>query len=99
MVHRLQGTICLAVDATTILPCRRIRGNKIIWHFLIGNISLKKWRNQILNVRRVLVLGNSLVMIEDLMRLYESKKLQSGLWKSDIFVRDKQNVDAAVRIL
>ena len=33
------------------------------------------------------------------MRLYESKKLQSGLWKSDIFVRDKQNVDAAVRIL
>lgn len=45
------------------------------------------------------MLGNSLVMIEDLMRLYESKKRQSGLWKSDIFVRDKQNVDAAVRIL
>ena len=45
------------------------------------------------------MLGNSLVMIEDLMRLYESKKRQSGYWKSDIFVRDKQNVDAAVRIL
>ena len=60
---------------------------------------IKKWRNQILNVRRVLVLGDSFVMIEDLMRLFESKKLKSGLWKSDIFVRDKQNVDAALRIL
>ena len=60
---------------------------------------IKKWRNQILNVQRVLVLGISFVMIEDLMKLYESKKLQSGLWKSDIFVCDKQNVDAAVRIL
>ena len=43
---------------------------------------IKKWRNQILNVQRVLVLGISFVMIEDLMKLYESKKLQSGLWKS-----------------
>ncbi|CAH3045950.1 unnamed protein product [Porites lobata] len=38
-------------------------------------------------------------MIEDLMRLYEANKLKSGLWKSDIFVRDKQNVAAALRIL
>ena len=60
---------------------------------------IKKWRNQILNVRRVLVLGNGFVMIEDLMRLYEGKKLASGLWKSDVFVRDRQNVDAALRIL
>ena len=60
---------------------------------------LKKWRNQILNVRRMLVLGNGLVMVEDLMRLYESKKLKSGLWKSDVFVKDWQNVDAAIRDL
>lgn len=60
---------------------------------------IKKWRNQILNVRRVFVLRNGLVMREDLMRLYEGKKLASGLWKSDVFVRDRQNVDAAVRIL
>ena len=60
---------------------------------------LKKWRNQILNVRRMLVLGNGLVMVEDLMRLYESKKLKSGLWKSDVFVKDKKNVDASIRIL
>lgn len=33
------------------------------------------------------------------MRLYESKKLKSGLWKSDVFVKDRQNVDTAIRIL
>ena len=60
---------------------------------------IKKWRNEILNVRWVLVLGNRFVMIEDLMRLYEGKKLASGLWKSDVFVRDRQNVDGALRIL
>ena len=26
-------------------------------------------------------------------------RIQSGLWKSDVFVKDKQNVDAALRIL
>ena len=60
---------------------------------------IKKWRNQILNVRWVLVLGNGFVMIEDLMRLYEGKKLASSLWRSNVFVRDRQNVDAALRIL
>ena len=58
---------------------------------------IKKWRNQILNVQRFLVLGNGFVMIEDLMRLYEGKKLSSGLWKSDVFVRDRQNMDAAIQ--
>ena len=38
-------------------------------------------------------------MIEGLMQLYERKKLESGLWKSDIFEKDRQNVDAALRIL
>ena len=33
------------------------------------------------------------------MILYEGKKLATGLWKSDVFVRDRQNVDAALRIL
>lgn len=60
---------------------------------------IKKWRNQILNVRRMLVIGKGFIMIEERMRLYEAKKLESGLWKSDIFVKDRQNVDAALRIL
>ena len=60
---------------------------------------IKKWRNQILNVHRMLVIGKGFIMIEELMRLYEAKKLESGLWKSDIFVKDWQNVDAALRIL
>ena len=36
---------------------------------------IKKWRDQILNVRRVLVLGTRNVMMEDLMHLYEEKKI------------------------
>ena len=52
-----------------------------------------------LNARRILVLGNGFIMIEEQMQLYETKRLESGLWKSDIFVRDGQNVDAALRIL
>ena len=34
---------------------------------------IKKWRNQVLNVHCILVLGDSFVMIEDLISLYESK--------------------------
>ena len=60
---------------------------------------IKKWRNQILNVRRVLVLGKGVVQIEHLMKTYEMKRIRSALWKSDVFVKDKQKVDAALRIL
>lgn len=34
---------------------------------------LKKWRNQIVNAQHVLVLGHGFVMIEDVVRLYETK--------------------------
>lgn len=64
------------------------------WRHLI-----KKWRNQLLNVKRVLVLGNHVVQLEHIMKTYEAYRLESGLWKSDIFVKDKQNVKAATRIL
>ena len=38
-------------------------------------------------------------MIEQLKQLYETKNLESGFWKSDIFVKDRQNVDAPLWIL
>jgi len=60
---------------------------------------IKKWRNQLLNTKKILLMGKSVVLIEYLMDIFETYKLQSGLWKSDVFVRDKQNVDAAKRIL
>ena len=50
-------------------------------------------------MRRVLVLGKGVVQIEHLMKTYEMNRIRSGLWKSDVFVKDKQNVDAALRIL
>ena len=34
-----------------------------------------------------------------LMKPYEMNRIRSGLWKSDVFVKDKENVDAAFRIL
>ena len=55
---------------------------------------IKKWRNQILNVPWILVLGKGFVMVEDVMRLYESSKLKSVLWKSDV-----HSVDPPIRIL
>lgn len=64
------------------------------WRHLI-----KKWRNQLLNVRRVLILGNEVVMLEHLIKTLEKDRIISGLWKSDVFVKDKQNVKAAQRIL
>ena len=64
------------------------------WRHLI-----KKWRNQLLNLKRVLFLGNQVVQLEHIIKTYEAHRLESGLWKSDIFVKDKQNVKAAARIL
>ena len=37
--------------------------------------------------------------MEHLMKTYEMNRIRSGLWKSDVFVKDKENVDAALRIL
>ena len=64
------------------------------WRHLI-----KKWRNQLLNVTRLLVIGHGVTQLEHLMKTFESDRMRCGLWKSDVFVKDKQNVQAAVRVL
>lgn len=64
------------------------------WRHLI-----KKWRNQLLNLKRVLILGNHIAQLEHVIETYKTYRLESGLWKSDILVKDKQNVNAATRIL
>ena len=33
------------------------------------------------------------------MKVFENDRIRSGLWKSDAFVKDKQNVDAAMGIM
>ena len=38
-------------------------------------------------------------LLEHIIKTCEAHRLESGLWKSDIFVKDKQNVKAATRIL
>lgn len=61
---------------------------------------IKKWRNQILNVRRLLTFGKYLVQLEHIMEVADSEKYKHelGLWKTDIKVNDKQNVNAAIRL-
>ena len=61
---------------------------------------IKKLRNQILNVRRLLIIGNYAVQLDDLMELADCSRYKHklGLWKTDIRVNDKQNVNAAIRL-
>ena len=33
------------------------------------------------------------------MKVFENDRIRSGLWKSDAFVKDKQNVNTAMRIM
>lgn len=64
------------------------------WRHLV-----KKWRNQLLNVKRLLIIGSGIAQIEHLMKVFENDRIWSGLRKSDVFVRDKQNVDTTMRIM
>ena len=64
------------------------------WRHLV-----KKWRNQLLNVKGLLIIGSGVAQIEHLMKVFENYRIWSGLWKSDVFLKDKQNVDAAIGIM
>ena len=64
------------------------------WRHLI-----KKWCNQLLNVKRILIIGEGAAQIEHIMKVFDIDRIRSGLWKSDVFVKDRQNVNAAIRIL
>ena len=64
------------------------------WRHLV-----KKWRNQLLNVKRLLIIGSGIAQIEHLMKVFENDRIWSGLRKSYVFVRDKQNVDTTMRIM
>jgi len=64
------------------------------WRHLV-----KKWRNQPLNVKCILIIGEGAAQIEHIMNMFEIDRIRSGLWKSDVFVKDRQNINAAIRIL
>ncbi len=61
---------------------------------------IKKLRNQVLNVKRLLRIGNKLILLEHMKDMWcgdEKLKHESKLWQSDLNVKDKQNVPAALR--
>ena len=60
---------------------------------------IKKWRSQLLNVKRILVIGEGTAQIEHIIKVFENDRIRSGLWKSDVFRERQTEVDAAMRIL
>ena len=46
------------------------------WRHLI-----KKWRNQLLNVKRILIIGEGTAQIEHIIKVLENDRIRSGLWK------------------
>ena len=47
----------------------------------------------------MLLIGDHFAKLEHLMLVQQQFQLESGLWNSDVFVHDKQNLDAVCRIL
>ena len=52
-----------------------------------------------ISVERPIINGDGVAQLEHFMKTYENDKMRCRLWKSDVFVKDKQIVQAALRIL
>ena len=86
-------------------------GNGIIYNYSLdkenfvlpfadGYHLIKKLRNQVLNVKRLLIIGKDLIMLEYMKDMWNGDsrlRFESHLWESDLYVKDKQNVAAALR--
>jgi len=38
-------------------------------------------------------------MLEHIIQVFQNYRLATGLWQTDVWVKDKQNADAALRLL
>ena len=73
---------CIAIPHRTFTYCSvldSVGGEKPQLMFPVWKHLFKKWRNQPLNVKRMLIIGNYFPQIEYLMLFYEKYKLLSGL--------------------
>ena len=52
-----------------------------------------------IGIERPTIIGDGVAQLEHFMKTYENDKMRCGLWRSNVFVKDKQNVQAALRIL
>ncbi len=87
-------------DMAGILEKITMRSGDFLFSFPDPNHAFKKLRNQVLNVRKLLLLGGHTIQLEHVMDMYHSSKMlrrKSGLWKTDVHVHDRQNVNAALR--
>eukprot|EP00732_Lithocolla_globosa_P001768 Lithocolla_globosa_v1_NODE_966_length_3014_cov_12.896249.p1 type:complete len:930 gc:universal NODE_966_length_3014_cov_12.896249:2799-10(-) len=73
-------------------------GKSLLFCFPDPRHLLKKLRNSILKCNRLLVVGSQTVKLDHCLAALDKSALECGLWRTDLFVRDKQNFDAAARI-
>ena len=52
-----------------------------------GRHLVKRWHNQLLNVKRILIIGEGAAQIEHIMKVFEIDRIRSGLWRSHVFVK------------
>lgn len=95
--HKEHGLSLEAYDFTFLAPLEKIDNDNYIFPDQLHMI--KKWRNQLLNTRRLLVMGPECAMLEHISQVFQNYRLATGLWQTDIWVKDKQNVVVALRLL
>lgn len=90
-----------ASDFTLFVPLEKINNDIYIPELMFPDQlhMIKKWRNQLLNTRRLLVMGQKCATLERIIQVFQNYRLATGLWQTDVWVKDKQNVDAASRLL
>ena len=99
--NKEHGLSLEAPDFTFLAPLEKINNDHYIPELMFPDQlhMIKKWRNQLLNNRRLLVMGQKCAMLEHLSQVFQNYRLATGLWQTDVWVKDKQNVDVALRLL
>ena len=111
LVRSYYSTKCLTTDLMCIPPDSYVLTggafkNTIHWNKQVNFICfsdprhlLKKFRNPMLSLSRVMVIGDHLVDLNDVRLTFKHLKLECGIYRTDFDVSDKQNVDAVMRLI
>lgn len=78
-------------DFTFLAPLEKINNDHYIPELVFPD--------QLLNTRRLLVMGQKCAMLEHISQVFQNYRLATGLWQTDVWVKDKQNVDVTLRLL
>lgn len=111
LVRSYYSTKCLTTDLMCIPPDSYVLTggafkHTIHWNEQVNFICfsdprhlLKKFRNPMLSLSMVMVIGDHLVDLNDVRLTFKHLKLECGIYRTDFDVSDKQNVDAVMRLI